>query len=171
MSWTLTTPSGLCGEIRLEDWPQTHVAYVRHIGPYAGDSHLFRQLYERLFGWAGPRGLLRFPETRAICVYHDDPHVTEPEKHRVSACITLPGPTEGSDQVGIMTLSGGPYAMGRFRLGPPDYAEAWDCLIGYWLPRSGFLCTEGMPFELYVSHCDESDQRAVVDICLPVVPL
>jgi len=35
------------------------VAYVRHIGPYAGDGALFASLFGKLFAWAGPRGLVK----------------------------------------------------------------------------------------------------------------
>jgi len=37
--------------------PEMHVAYVRHTGPYAGDSRLFQCLFGRLSRWAGPAGL------------------------------------------------------------------------------------------------------------------
>ena len=40
---------------RLE--PRT-IAYLRHVGPYKGDTALFRRLFERLFAWAEPRGLM-----------------------------------------------------------------------------------------------------------------
>ncbi len=42
------------------------VAYVRHIGPYAGDGALFESLFGKLFAWAGPRGLVNPPATRTL---------------------------------------------------------------------------------------------------------
>jgi len=40
--------------------------------------------------WAGPRGLLQFPKTKTLGVYHDDPEITDPSRLRSSACITVP---------------------------------------------------------------------------------
>jgi len=42
--------------------------------------------FERLMRWAGPRGLIRFPETKVLAVYHDNPDITETDKLRSSAC-------------------------------------------------------------------------------------
>ena len=43
-------------EITVEEVDDIHVAYIRHIGPYKGDTKLFEGLFERLFTWAGARG-------------------------------------------------------------------------------------------------------------------
>ena len=92
------------------------MAYVRHIGPYKGDNALFENLFNRLMAWAGPRGLLRFPETRVLAVYHDDPDITEEEKLRVSACITVPRETEPEGGSGDDGCAGGTFRRGSFRI-------------------------------------------------------
>ena len=86
-------------KVEVKEMPKLHVAYVRHIGPYKGDSELFERLFGNLMKWAGPRGLLRFPETKVLAVYHDDPKITDEDKLRTSACITIPGdtPVEGEE--------------------------------------------------------------------------
>jgi AraC-like DNA-binding protein len=53
-------------QVKVKDLPEFHVAYVRHIGPYKGNSELFEKLFEKLMKWAGPRGLLRFPENKVL---------------------------------------------------------------------------------------------------------
>jgi AraC family transcriptional regulator len=45
-------------EITVEEMDDIHVAYIRHIGPYKGDTKLFEGLFGRLFTWSGARGLL-----------------------------------------------------------------------------------------------------------------
>lgn len=47
--------------------------------------------------WAAPRGLLRFPKTTVMSVYHDDPKSTKEDKFRTRACVTAP---EGRPQTG-----------------------------------------------------------------------
>lgn len=71
-------------QVQVKAMPEFHVAYIRHIGPYQGDNALFDNLFGRLMTWAGPRGLLRFPETKILAVYHDDPNITDANKLRTS---------------------------------------------------------------------------------------
>jgi AraC family transcriptional regulator len=44
-----------CGSKEL---PKMTVAYIRHIGPYKGTINYSRSIWNKLFSWAGPRGLL-----------------------------------------------------------------------------------------------------------------
>jgi len=53
----MKSDSKLTANVEVKMLPDMHVAYVRHTGPYAGDSDLFKGLFEKLMTWAGPRGL------------------------------------------------------------------------------------------------------------------
>ena len=44
-------------QVEVKDMPELHVAYVRHIGPYKGNSQVFENLFGKLMKWAGPRDL------------------------------------------------------------------------------------------------------------------
>ena len=149
-----------------------HVAYVRHIGPYKGDAALFENLFNKLFTWAGPRDLLRFPETKIMSVYHDDPEITDESKLRTSACITVPENTKVDGEIGKMIIAGGKYAMARFELSNDEYQDAWNSLYGDWLPESGYQPDDRPSFELYLNNPKEHPgNKAIVDICIPVKPL
>ena len=146
-------------QVEVKDMPDLHVAYVRHTGPYQGNSELFGDLFGRLMTWAAPRGLLRFPETMVLAVYHDDPGITDEDKLRVSACITVPEDTLVEGEVGKMTV-------------PGEYGEAWDFVFGKWLPESGYQPDDRLCYELYHGGPDEHPEgKHVVDICIPVRPL
>lgn len=158
--------------VGIKELPEQTVAYVRHIGPYQGDADLFGRLTDKLFKWAGPRDLLKFPETQYLIIYHDSPEITEESKLRTSVCITIPEDTEVAGEVGKMKVAGGKYALARFELAPPEYADAWKWVYGTWLPKSGFVPADGPPFELYhdVGEC-QSKGKCTVDICVPLKPL
>jgi AraC family transcriptional regulator len=159
-------------QVRVEELSDQPVVYVRHIGPYQGDPELFQRLFDKLFTWAGPRGLLNFPETKAICVYHDNPELTDDAKLRTSVCITAPADTEVEGEIGKMTLASGTYALAHFELKPDEYGQAWQQVFGQWLPNSGYQPDDGPCFELYHNHCtDHPEGLAVLDICVPVKPL
>ena len=170
--WRMKVKNGNPIQVEVKDMPELHVAYVRHTGPYAGDAALFQDLFQKLMRWAGPRGLLRFPETVVLAVYHDDPDVTNQDKLRVSACITVPEDAAVDGEVGKMTVPGGKFAVARFELSPDQYGDAWDFVFGKWLPESGYQPDDRLCYELYHGGPGEQPEgKHVVDICIPVKPL
>jgi AraC family transcriptional regulator len=158
-------------QVRVENLEEMTVAYVRHIGPYAGDEKLFENLFNKLFTWAGARDLLHFPETKVISVYHDDPNLTDEDKLRTSICITVPEETEVGGEVGKMKIKAGKYAMAEFELNSDQFGCAWNWLCGEWLPDSGYEAADGLSFEVSKNDPHEHPQgKHIVDICIPVTP-
>lgn len=156
-------------QVEVKELPARAVAYVRHIGPYAGDEALFEELFIKLMNWAGPRNLLRFPETQVMAVYHDDPNVTEEEKLRISACITVPPETMAEGDVGRMTVPGGLFAVARFEIDSGEYEEAWKAVMETWLPGSGYQPDDRLCYEWFHNNPKEHpDGKHIFDICLPV---
>ncbi len=159
-------------KVDVNEVPQMHVAYIRHIGSYKGDTELFGRLLNRLFTWAGARDLLNFPETKVATVYHDNPDVTDEDKLRTSVCITVPEDTKVDGEVGKMTIPGGKYAIAHFEIDDTEYEDAWNALYGTWLPGSGYRPDDRPPFEMYLNDPKEHPHhRHVVDIYMPVKPL
>jgi AraC family transcriptional regulator len=158
--------------VEVKEIPDLHVVYIRHTGPYKGDSALFQRLFEKLFKWANARGLVNFPETQMITVYHDNPEVTDENKLRISVCLTAPENTEVDGEIGKMKVSGGKYAVGHFELKADQYQDAWDTIYGKWLPESGYQPDDRACFELYLNNPGEHPENLhVVDIYIPVKPL
>lgn len=164
--------SPLHADVEVKEMPDLHVAYIRHVGPYAGDSELFERLFQKLFTWAGPRGLLRFPETKILSVYHDTPGITDDEKLRLDVCISVPEDTEVEGEFGKTTIPGGRYATARFEIAVDQYGDAWNAVFGGWLPESGYQPADGPCFELYLNDPKEHPEgKHIFEICVPVKPL
>lgn len=154
--------------VEVKDLPAMLVAYVRHVGSFQGISGAF----DRLMRWAGPRGLVRFPDTKMLAVYHDSPDVTETDRLRSDACITVPEGTRVEGEVGLLTIPGGKFAVAHFEITPDRFAEAWNALMGEWLPSSGWQPDDRMCYELYLNEPSRHPEgKFVVDICEPVRPL
>lgn len=152
----------------IKELPEMHVAYVRHTGPY----NKVGEAFGRLMKWAGPRGLMRPPQTKILAVYHDSPDVTEESKLRSSACITVPEDTPVEGEIGTMTIPGGTFAVGHFEIDVTQYGAAWDKLMGEWLPESGYQPDDRLCYELYLNDPDQHpEKKHIVDICEPVRPL
>ena len=162
----------LTTDVEVKKLPDLEVAYIRHIGPYAGDAKLFEGLFTKIMTWAGPRGLIRFPETLIMSVYHDDPNITDDAKLRTSICITVPKETKSGGEIGRMKINGGTYAIASFELFSNQYPEAWQLVYGGWLPDSGYQPDDGAPFEIYKNDPREHPEgKCLVGICVPVKPL
>ena len=159
-------------QVEVRDMPEMHVAYVRHIGPYKGDQELFARLFNKLMAWAGPRGLLRFPETKVLTIYYDNPDITDESKLRTDACITVPADTQVDGEIGKTTIPAGKYAVAHFEIMPDQYQDAWNAVYGGWLPQSGYQPEDGPCYELYGSEMGADPKgKHIVDICLPVKPM
>ena len=164
--------ANLSMKVEVKDVPEKHVAYIRHTGPYKGDSALFASLFGKLDKWASARDLIKPPDTQLLTIYHDSPDITDENKLRISVCLTVPEDTAVSGEVGKMTIPGGKYAIGHFEISVDQYGEAWDALFGDWLPESGYQPDDRPCYELYINDPDEHpEKKHLVDIYLGVKPL
>jgi len=155
--------------IEIKQLPDMTVAYVRHIGPYKGDEALFQGLWNKLFAWAGPKGLLAQPNLISLAIYHDDPNITEDMKLRTSICLTVPEDTMVDGEVGKMKVEGGQYMVARFVVNATEFADAWQWVYAKWFPESGYQPDDKPCFEMYTE--EPKDNKFTVDICVPVKPL
>lgn len=147
------------------------VIYVRHIGYYKGNSDLFTQLFSKLYKWAFARGLIN-NDTEWIVIYHDNGNLTEDDKLRMSVCMTVSQPIKVDKEIGKRKIQGGKYVIGRFELSTTEYQRAWNYMIMEWLPDSGFKPDDRPSYELYPTKVKSSkEDKRIVDICVPIVPL
>ena len=160
------TPMAISIEVR--EMPEFHVAYIRHKGPY----NLIGEAFGRLMRWAGARGLLRFPETSMLAVYYDGPDMTPVNQLSCDACVTVPVGTPVDGEIGTMTIPGGTFVVAHVEIDVTQYSEAWDRLIGDWLPRSGYQPDDRLCYELYLNDPESHpEKKHIVEICEPIRPL
>lgn len=172
--WRVEMKTGkqISTNVEVKDVPEMHIAYIRYIGPYAGDVELFGDLFNRLFTWAGPRGLLNFPETKILSIYHDNPEITDESKLRTDVCITVPADTKVDGEVGKSVIPAGKYAIAHFEINPDQYGDAWNTLYGGWLPESGYQPDDRPCFEMCIGDPKQHPEgKHVVDIYAPVKPM
>ena len=155
--------------VEVTELPKMTVAYIRHIGPYQGDDKLFESIWNRLFSWAGPRGLIGGEDFKSLVIYHDDPNVTNDDKLRMSVCITVPPETKTEGEIGKMEIEAAKYVVARFELTAQDFQQAWEWVYGQWFPTSGYQPDDKPCFEMYPE--EPKDGKFIVDICVPVKPI
>jgi len=154
--------------IHVQDLPQLHVAYVRHVGRYQEIGKAFR----RLMRWAGPRRVFGNADTKVVAVYYDNPDVTPVEQLRADACITIPPGMKTKRDIGAMDIPGGLFAVAHVEIDPSQYGEAWDRLITDWMPQSGYQPDGRLCYENYLNNPEKHPEgKHIVEICEPVRPL
>ena len=154
--------------VTIHDCQPVRLAALRHQGHYLEIGPVF----ERLFAWAGPRGLMG-PATRGIGIYYTDTHSAPPADWRSDACISVATevtPPDAPDAPRLIDLAGGRHAVLRHR-GP--YAElhhAYNWLFGTWLPTSGEVPADRPVFEEYLNNPRElPPEEWLTEINLPLV--
>jgi len=153
-------------EAQVKELPERFVACVEHVGPY----NEIGKAYERIFQWAGPKGLIQFPKTQAIAVYYCAADKASESELRSSACITVPKGTEAEGDVETKTIPGGLFAVAHVEIDAGEFGEAWDKLVGEWMPENGCEPDESrLCYELYLNdHEQHPEKKFIVDICEPV---
>lgn len=155
--------------VQVVELPRYHVAYLRHIGPYAETS--LGPVWGRLMAWAGEKGLLR-PGVQTLGVAWDDPEVTPADRCRYDACIVVDEGVTVDGGCATQEVGGGLYAVYRRSVACGEFAEAWQELFGDWLPGSGMQPDDRACFELYNDVLQSPPQGPWdVSICMPVRPL
>jgi AraC family transcriptional regulator len=153
-------------QAEVKELPELSVACVRHVGPYPEIG----KAIEKLFQWAGSRGLIRFPKTQVLAVYHDDPKTVELSALRSDACLTVPEGTAVDGDVRTMKIPGGSFAVAHVEIDVSEYGEAWDKLVGEWMPQNGCMSDgDRLCYELYLNDPKEHpEKKHIVDMCEPV---
>jgi len=158
--------------LAVKDLEAKTLAYVRHVGPYAGNDGLFERLQRELYNWAGPRGLIGRPDAEAICIYHDNPDITEPDKLRISFGLTVEPGTSTSPPINLLEIAAGKYVVARFEIDPKDYAGAWTHVMGIWMPQSGYQPDDRPCYECYLNDPRTHPQgKHIVELRVGVKPL
>jgi len=142
-------------------------AYIRHMGPFMGDTELFANLFNQVGSFMKKNGLFQ-TETEAISIYHDDPKMIPPSRQRISVGFTVPATRKGEGEVQIMKIPAGKYLVGSFEIDPDEYGAAWDLTFEY-LRTQQLRPNNGIMYESYKNDPNvHPDGKHVVDICVSV---
>ena len=148
------------------------VAYIRHIGPFIGETKTWRRLFDRLTQWVASRGLLKCPGSQFYTVFRDQIEITDFAKFKADVCVSVDAGTKAEGEVGVTTLAGGKYAVALFEIDADQYEQAWGMLYSDWLPNSGYQPDQRCCYEKYLNDFrSHPQQKHIIEICIPIKPL
>jgi AraC family transcriptional regulator len=152
--------------IQVRPMPPMHLVCFPAVEGYA--PHSIKQAWERLFHWAGARGLLD-GRAQLIAVSYDDPQITPPKKCRYYACMTVPETLRSDAQVSFLDFPAHTCAVCRMDCDADQIQPVYRVLYRDWLPDSGFLLADLPPYEIYYNAPDNDPaSKYVFDLCIPV---
>jgi len=131
----------------------TKVIYYSALGSYHKSA---KEAWDGVCNFAG-RNLLFDGKSQFIGISHDDPKVTEPNKCRYEACITINSDVKPQGKVGVKTIS---YSQ---------FIGAYDYIFGKWIPENSFELRDEPCFEKYINSPDQVEEKDLVtEIYIPL---
>jgi AraC family transcriptional regulator len=154
-------------EIKIGELEEKQVAFVSFIGNYMGNSKVFKDLFDKLCGWAGPKGLIT-SNTVFLSAYQDDPNVTPPDKLRLEVCMIIPENTEVEGEIQKKVLPGGKYIVMKTELsGPQEYGDAWNKIVEWMKENNEEIDMSRPSYEIYLNNPEEHPEKHhILNICM-----
>jgi AraC family transcriptional regulator len=148
---------------------ERNVAYVSFVGNYLGNAEVFKDLFNKLLGWAGPKQLIG-QDTILMSAYYDDPSVTSPEELQLDVCMTIKDDIEVKGEIKKKKLPGGKYVVMRAELtGAEEYGPAWEKVVEWMIQNNLEIDMSRASYEIYLNGPEEhSEKHHILDICMPV---
>lgn len=128
--------------------PALRVAALAHVGPY----NTIGAAFDRLGGIAGPAGLFSHDQAHMVAIYLDDPDVVPADQLRSAAGVIVPAQAALPAGLHQVVLPAGRWASTLHRGSYAGLGDAWQRLLGQWLPHSGHRFRSAECYELYLNH-------------------
>lgn len=150
-------------KIEIKELPKLDLAYITQIG-----HNGMQDAYSKLIKWATPKGLLENEDLKIITVYHDSFKITDPDKVRMSACISLKEKFNVDGEIGLTTIESGKFIVGHFEIGIHEFEKSWSGLF-IWMNENGYKKADRNPYEIYYNNFNEHPEKiSIVDFCIPI---
>lgn len=151
---------------RIAELETKKAIYIRLTGNYMDND--YGGTWTRLWAYVKEQKLFS-AGIEHICIYHDDPQVTESDRLRTDICLVLKNPAVPKGEIGIKEINGGKYAVFLYQ-GAYSYLNAvYDRIYSQWLPTSGYKLGTSDCFEKYLNHPDRTaPEKLKTEIYIPI---
>lgn len=104
-----------------------------------------------------------------LCIYYNDPKVTEPDKLQTEVCLVLPKKAVPKGEIGVKEVAGGKYAVFLYQGSYQNLGTVYDTIYSQWLPASSYRLSSQPGFEKYLNHPDRTEpEKLKTEIYIPV---
>lgn len=158
--------------VEIKNINKINIAYIRHIGPFKGETEKWGSLFQKLISWGASRGLINCSDTQYFTVFRDELEITDFSKFKADVCISVEAETKADGDIGISHIAAGRYAVAQFEIDANEYEQAWQLIYSEWLPKSGFQPDERCCFERYLNDPKQHPKnKHIIEVYIPVKPI
>lgn len=153
-------------QVEIKEVPLRQVAYIRLTGSYQSIDYLGTWL--RLMQYLKEQNA-QPADCCPICIYHDDPKVTSPDKLRTDICAVCHQPVQPRGEMGVKHIGGNRQAVFLYQ-GPYQNLQAvYDTIYGKLLPEKGYALRDEPGAERYLNNPqDTKPEELLTEIYIPV---
>ena len=146
----------------IKELAERQVAFVSFTGNYMGNPQIFADLFNKLCGWAGPKGLIS-PKSVFLSSYQDYPKITPSDELKLDLCMNIPEDIKVDGDIQKKVL------MHTELTGPEEYGPAWNAVVE-WMERNNYEVDMSRPsYEIYLNNPEEHPEKHhIIDICMSV---
>jgi len=146
--------------------PAKRVLFTRRTGPYVSSAY---KAWGALSQYACDHNLMN-EETESIGLFHDSPDVTEEDKMRYDACITVGDNVKPDGEFAIQDIEGGDYAMFIHKGSYENLETTYDQIMRDWLPGQNRELREIPIHERYLNAelMETAPDELLTEIYIPV---
>lgn len=140
--------------------------YLRLIGAYKDNDYC--TAWEKLWDFVREQNLFA-PDMEYLCIYHDDPQVTEPGKLRTDVCLTIDRPATPKGEIGVKDIEGGKYAIFTYKGAYDHLGAVYDMIYSQYLPTNGYQIGMTPGYEKYLNNpSDTEPDNLLTEIYIPI---
>ena len=142
------------------------VIYAQALGAYNEST---KKAWEQVCGYARQKHLFGFG-TEFIGISFDDPTVTEPEKLRYNACLTVSKAVKPEGEIGVMEIPEGKYAIFTHKGPYEGLNDSYSYIYGQWLVENQIKLRDENCLEVYLNSPEKTKpEKLLTEIMIPIV--
>ncbi len=135
-------------QAEVKDVPQRQVIYICRRGDYRQVD--YAGTWKSLQEFARSQGASFF-DPSPLCIYHDDPKVTPPERLRTDICMTVSEEVAPRGEVGRKSVLGGRYAVFLYKGPYTQLQSVYDTIYSQLIPRLECTLRDSPSSERYLN--------------------
>ena len=146
--------------------PAKRVLFTRRTGPYMVTAF---QAWEALSEYAENHHLMH-ENTESIGLFHDSAEVTDEDKMRYDACITVDDSVKPDGEFAIQNIEGGDYALFMHKGSYENLEATYDQIMRDWLPSQNRELREIPIHECYLNAelMETAPNELLTEIYIPL---
>ncbi len=166
MKPAVINPELLLKSPKMVELEEQQIIYVRTVGEYSSID--FKSAYAKLWSCVKSQKLFT-AGVKCLCIYYDDPKVTDANKLRTDVALTIHKPAKPEGDVEVRTMKGGKFAMFLYTGPYSNLGAVYDTIFGHWLPESKVQLRDEPCFEIYRNDPERTaPEKLKTEIYIPI---